>query len=97
MRAGRWGQIRRSTKHSGTYVLDLRQNKREAFFVWRGPWRRTVLCSHQRAGHQMYNMAIWAVECSRRPRRRPRLIVDVAVGAMAQGKAGEIAQACVRQ
>lgn len=46
----------------------------------------------------MYNMAIWAVDCSRRRRRRrPRLIVDVAVGAMAQGKAGEIAQACVRQ
>lgn len=47
----------------------------------------------------MYNMAIWAVDCSRRRRRRrrPRLIVDVAVDAMAQGKAGEIAQACVRQ
>lgn len=45
----------------------------------------------------MYNMAIWAVECSRRPHRRPRLIVDGVVGAMAQGKAGEIAQACVRQ
>lgn len=49
----------------------------------------------------MYNMAIQAVDCShrraRRPHHRPRLIVDVAVGAMAQGKAGEIAQACVRQ
>lgn len=45
----------------------------------------------------MYNMAIWAVDCSRRPHRRPRLIVDGVVGAMAQGKAGEIAQACGRQ
>lgn len=59
---------------------------------------RTVLSSTCWTPDVQYgNMAIWAVECSRRPHRRPRLIVDVAVGAMAQGKAGEIAQACVRQ
>lgn len=75
--------------------LDLRQEQ-ERPFVWRGPWRnRTVLLINMLDSR----CTIWQYgnrgRSRRCRRRRPRLIVDVVVSAMAQGKAGEneIAQA----